>query len=235
LILGTNLWIGAQPAEKLPPLNVTKDKVVFDPKTAKIGDGGGVTDGCSGVGVQIVGRKDGKCQFAYNMSGCGGCQAFYRGEVPLDGGLVTIDVFNGGIRNSFPDKHLTLVRTTGPYITVLVEGTGEFVTYYHSERRSEMTPRKGDKVKLRFQVYNGQEFKQPLPSSAYYPTVEFVVGSGKHWPWLEVAMEEMTVGDRRQISVPVKIAEGAKKWLPAGSAAKVLYLEMSLISVERAK
>jgi hypothetical protein len=33
----------------------------------------------------------------------------------------------------------------------------------------------------------------------------------------------------------VKIAEGAKKWLPAGSAAKVLYLEMSLISVERAK
>jgi hypothetical protein len=99
---------------KLPPLNVEKNKLTFDPLTAAVGAHGSVHTGCDGVVVKIVSREKGVCQFTYTTDGCGGVFAYYRGEVAIDAGPVTVDVFNGGIRNSFPDKALTLLRRTGP-------------------------------------------------------------------------------------------------------------------------
>ena len=51
-------------------------------------------------------------------------------------------------------------------------------------------------------------------------------------PWLETAIENMTVGDTRQVDVPVS---PRAKWLPRSSDVKVIYLEMRLVSLERAK
>jgi hypothetical protein len=167
-------------------------------------------------------------------------------RVPVDSGLVTIEVGKfkrdmtsyPGVITSFPlDKAKVLRRGggVGGRWAVRVRDTEEFISIGPAERRSEMEPRKGDKVKFRFVVYSSAEFKQLMPKATIDPSVEFVVASGKAWPWLETAMEDMTVGDRRQIHVPVKVAEGATKWLPDPSAAKVIYLEMRLVSVERAR
>ena len=47
--------------------------------------------------------------------------------------------------------------------------------------------------------------------------------------------EDMTVGDSRQVTVPVKVTEGAKKWLPDPDGVKTLYVEIRLVSLERAE
>lgn len=221
------------PTEKLLPLNVTKDKLTFDPKTVEIGASGAVHTGCGGAVVKIISRDKGVCRFSYTTDGCGPVFAYFRGEVPIDAGAITVENFNGGIRKSFPEKHLTLVRTAGPCVSVLVEGTSEFVTYSHGERRSEMEPRAGDRVKFRLRAFTSREFKDLVPGAAYNPTTEFVVGKG--WPWLETAIEYMTVGDRRQIQVSAKLAAEVKQWLPEKHDSDVLYLELDLVSVERAK
>jgi FKBP-type peptidyl-prolyl cis-trans isomerase 2 len=98
-----------------------------------------------------------------------------------------------------------------------------------------MEPRKGDRVKFRFRVYDGPDFKKLLRNAGDDPSVEFVVGAGKVWAWLETAMEDMTVGDARQVDVPIKIAEEAKNWLSDPNAAKSLYVEIRLVSLERVK
>ena len=214
-------------------LTVTKDKLSFDPKTCKEGSGG-ITTGVGGARVKILGQKDGQCEFEYVTDGCGGCFAYYRCKVPVDSGPVTVAVVNGSIKTSFPLEKMKLLRTTGPAVTVLVGDTGEYVTYRPGERRSEMEPRKGDKVKFRCRVYDGPEFKQHLPNAAFDLPVEFVVGAGQAWPWLETAMEHMTVGDKRQVHVPMQIADGAAKWHPDPKA-KILYVELNLVSLERGK
>jgi hypothetical protein len=226
--------LAAAPDQPSSKVIVTKDKVTFDPKTCTTG-AGGVSTGVGGARVKVLGHKDGYCEFEYITDGCGGCFAYYRCKVPVDSGPVTVEVKNGGLKTSFPMEKAKLFRTTGPAVTVLVEGTEEFVTYRHHERRSEMEPKKGDKVKFRFRFYDGAEFKNVLQGAAFDPTVEFVVGSGTAWPWLETAMEHMTVGDKRQVQVPLKIAAGATKWLPPSATGKVLHVEISLVLLERAK
>ena len=226
---------GAQPEPKLPPLNVTKQKLLFNPKTCNIGDTGGVHTGCEGAVVKIIGRKNGKCRFTYNTDACGGVHSYYIGEVPVDSGPVTIEVFNGGIQRSFPTKTLKLIRSTGPLTTVLVKGTKGYVSFAFNERRSEMIPKNGDKVKFRFLFFKGREFKEHLPNARTDGVTEFTVGSDKSEPWLETAMEYMSVGDRRRIWLPSKIATGLGDWLPGENLPETLFVEIRLISLQQAK
>ena len=102
--------LAQQTAQILPPLNVDKDKITFDPQTVAVGAFGSVHTGCEGAAVKITSREKGLCHFSYTTDGCGGVFGYYRGEVPVTAGLVTVENFNGGIRNSFPEKSLTLVR-----------------------------------------------------------------------------------------------------------------------------
>jgi hypothetical protein len=155
---------------------VPKEKVTFDPKTCAAGSAGGLSDGNGTGSVKILGRRDGHCEFDYFTSGCGGVTSHYRCKVPY-GGIVKIEIVNGSIQTSFPLDKAKLLRSTGPVIEILVGDTGEYVKYHPHERRSEMELRKGDKVKFRFRVYDGAEFKQLLPKAAFDPSVEFVVGS----------------------------------------------------------
>jgi hypothetical protein len=113
-ILTFSQLLAQAPAEKLPPLNVEKNKLTFDPQTVAIGEHGAVHTGCSGVVLKITAREKGLCHFTYTTDGCGGVFAYYRGEVSVTAGPVTVEVFNGGIRNSFAEKNLTLIRSTGP-------------------------------------------------------------------------------------------------------------------------
>lgn len=232
-ILAMSPLLAQQTAQILPPLNVDKDKITFDPQTVAVGAFGSVHTGCEGAAVKITSREKGVCHFSYTTDGCGGVFGYYRGEVPVTAGLVTVENFNGGIRNSFPEKSLTLVRNTGPAVTVLVEGTGRYLTYFHGERRSAMEPRAGDRIKFRVRAYTSREFTELIPNAPFEPTFEFVAGQGS--PWLETAREFMTMGDKRQIQIPSELVREAKDLLPAKHDAEYLYLELNLVSLERPK
>jgi hypothetical protein len=222
---------------------VNKEKITFDPKTCTEGHGLFFW-GHGSSAVKILGHKDGHCVFEY-MAEVEMGHTIYHVRVPVDSGPVMIEegtikmgtTSYTGIITSFPLDKAKVVRRGGVrgYWEVRVGDTDAFVSFGPAERRSEMEPRKGDRVKFRFRVYDGPDFKKLLRSAGDDPSVEFVVGAGKSWAWLETAMEDMTVGDARQVDVPIKIAEEAKKWLSDPNAAKSLYVEIRLVSLDRAK
>ncbi|MSR32452.1 MAG: hypothetical protein EXR99_13215 [Gemmataceae bacterium] len=90
LIMALLSLVGACAEPPLPSLNRDKNKIAFDPKTCPIGASGGVHTGCMGVGIKILSRNETHCVFDYIADGC------------------------GGIRKSFPDTELKLLRHSGP-------------------------------------------------------------------------------------------------------------------------
>ena len=217
--------------------------ITFDPKTCVAGRGR-FPWGLGSCGVNVLGRKDGHCLFEYTQEVEMG-ETVYLVRVPVESGPVTVKI--GRVTRgtstydwpvtSFPLDQAKVLRRgsrRGGW-SVRVGDTDAFVTVHPAERRSEMAPRKGDTVKFWFDVYDGPQFKGRLPGAPFRPTAEFVIGSDKVWPWLAIAMEGMTVGDRVPVEVPVEVAAGAKEWLPKGSTATVLYLHVSLASTGRGK
>ena len=79
-----------QSEEKLPPLNVSKQIISFDPKTVEVGAMGHFL-GLMEVRVTILGRSDKNCLFEYSSLGCGGISATQRIEVPIGDGPVVFD------------------------------------------------------------------------------------------------------------------------------------------------
>ena len=240
----------APPKGPARPANPASSKVVvektaltFDPKTCAEGRGKFFW-GLGSCAVRVLGHRDGHCLFEYAQEVEMGATV-YLVTVPVDSGPVTvrIDRVTKGTSTydwpvtSFPlDKAKVLRRGGGRGAwEVRVGDTDAFVTVHPVERRSEMAPRAGDTVKFWFDLYDGPRFKDRLPGAPFRPTAEFVAGSDQVWPWLAIAMQDMTVGDRVPVEVPVAVAGGAKDWLPKGSKATVLYLEVSLVSVGRGK
>lgn len=212
---------------------VAKDRLSFDPLTVEVGSRAAVTDGQTGVLVKILGRREGLCEFEYVVDGYGGVFTHYLCQVPLDAGSVAVELMNGDARTSFPLDRAKLIRRNGAVVEVLVGQTGEYVSYHHGERRSEMEARPGDNVKFRLRFYDSPEFARSLPNAAVDQVVEYVAGSPTAWPWMEVATERMTVGDRRRAHVPMRIAEGLAKWLPDPEGMKVVHVELSFVGVVR--
>lgn len=217
---------------------VEGQSLTFDPKTCAPGRGQFYW-GLGSCAVKVLGRADGKCRFEYTQEVEMG-STVYLVEVPVAAGPVTVKVdrvTRGGSTyhwpvTSFPLDKAKVVRTGGGRGVQRVR-VGEpdlFVTVFPAENRSEMAPRKGDAVKCRFELFDGHDFKTPLPGAAARPTAEFVADSDGVWPWLAVVLDGMTVGDRRRAEVPVKAAPAAAAWLPKGSTATDLYVEVSLLS-----
>ena len=239
----------ARPPEARPEAPASSKVVVegtsltFDPKTCT-GGRGLFFWGHGSCAVTVLGHQGGKCAFEYAEEVEMGTTV-YLVRVPVDAGPVTVRIDNvtkGGSTydwpvTSFPlDKAKVVRRGGGRGIwSYRVGDTDDFVAVHPSERRSEMIPREGDAVKFRFELFTGRDFKDGLPGVAFQPTAEFVAGSDAVWPWLRIAMEDMTVGDRRRVEVPAEVADGAKAWLPKGSKEPVLYLEVSLLSIGRGK
>ena len=215
-------------------ITATKDSITFDPKSCTEGTAA-ISSGVQGARVKVLGRKAGFCEFEYVTDGCGGCFAYYSCKVPVDAGLVRIEVANGSIKTSLKAEQMLLVRTTGPHVTVLVGDTGEYVWHNNSLRASDMTPSKGDKVRFRFRVYATEEFKDYLAGAPFDRQVEFVWGSGQAWPWLEAGSAGMTVGERRLMRVPARIAVGTMEWLPKDFAGRTIYVEAAMVNLERGK
>lgn len=224
------------PKEKLPPLNVAKDKITFDPKTAEVGTRGSI-GGLIEVRVTILSRKDDKCVFEYYSVGCGGVDTVHRIEVPTDAGSITVETSTGSkpLAEQFPKGRVLYSRTMFSGVRALVPGTDEYVEFSLGSPVSEMYPQKGDKVKFRYMVFDSAKFDKHLQTGDFTQKVEFEVGSDKVWPWLVLAMEEMSVGDTRRVQVPVKVADGATKWLLKPEESKTLFAEIRLVSIERAK
>jgi hypothetical protein len=237
LAIGPNQAAWSQDKKASTKIVVEKTKITFDPKTCVEGRGV-IFWGHGSSSVKIIGQQDGHCVFEYIAEVEMG-QAHYVIRVPVDSGPVTVstDPLGMGITTSFPVDKSKVVRRGGGHGAweVRVPGTDEFVGYRPGEQRSEMEPRPGDKVKFRVRVYDGREYTKVLPMTEPHPAVEFVVGSGKGWPWLETAMEFMTVGDRRQVHVPAKVAPDLRKWLTDAKVSETLYVELSLVSLERGK
>ena len=239
--IGLALWgspsRAADPSEeKLPPLNVSKQKISFDPKTAVVGAVGQLL-GLEEVRVEILSRTGDKCLFEYYSVGCGGVANVERIEVPVDAGLVVVEwPKEGGTTKSFPKTARVIYsRISFSRVRALVPGTDEFVEFTTGSPVSEMFPQKGDKLKFRYMVFDSPKFDKHLLTGDFTQKVEFEMGSDKVWPWLVLAMEEMTVGDMRRVQVPVKVADGATKWLSEPGKSKTLFAEIRLVSIERAK
>lgn len=216
---------------------VDKASITFDPKTCAEGRGV-IYWGLGSSSVRVLGNKDGQCVFEYVAEVEMG-QTVYLVRVPADAGPVTVkaDPSGRGVVTSFPLDKARVVRRGGPHgcWEVRVGDTDDFVWYRPGERRSEMEPRAGDTVKVRLRVFDGPGFATPVRLTEPDPAVEFVLGAGKGWPWLETAMEGMAVGDRRQIHVPSKVAGGLTAWLAEPKVGKVLYVEASLVRLDRGK
>ncbi len=231
---------GASPAadqseEKLPPLNVSKQKISFDPKTVDVGAMGHFL-GLMEVRVTILSRSEKNCVFECYSLGCGGISATERIEVAVAEGPVVFDfseVATGA--NSLP-KSARVIYSRNHFsgVRALVAGTDEYIEYTLDSPQSEMYPQKGDKVEFRYLVFDSATFDHHLATADFTRKVEFEMGSDKLWPWLAQAMEAMSVGDERRIQVPVKIADGAIKWLREPEKSKTIYASIRLVSLERA-
>lgn len=219
--------------EKLPALNESKSRIVFDPKKVQIGARGAVNTGCGGVVVLIKARNAGICEFEYNTDGCGGVHSDFRCRVPLDSGLVTIEVNNGGITHSFDKAVMKKIRGSGPNGAMeVVEVAGEDVEIRRKSHASEMYANKGDTVRFRFRFYTDAELSKDDQTAAFNQMESFVMGSDAMWPWLAKVAEGMSVGDCWEVVVPTKIAAGAMKWQT--KAGPMLYIQLRMVGLERA-
>jgi hypothetical protein len=238
----------ARPPQARPEAPASSKVVVegtsltFDPKTCTEGRGQFFW-GLGSCAVRVLGREGGRRVFECTEEVEMGATV-YLVQAPPDAGPVTVKIDSvtkdGSTYDwpvtSFPLDKAKVVRRGGRGIwSYRVGDTDDFVGVHPAEPRSEMIPRAGDAVKFRFELFTGRDFKDRLPGAAFQPTAEFVAGSDAVWPWLRVAIEGMTVGDRRRVEVPAGVAEGAKGWLPKGSKEPVFYLEVSLLSMSRGK
>jgi hypothetical protein len=223
-------------AEKLPPLNVSKQKISFDPKTVAVGATGHYL-GLMEARVTILARDEMKCTFEYDSTGCGGVSNKQRIEVPITDGPVVFDFSEKATgENSLPKTARVIYSRNNLFgVRALVIDTDEYIEYTLGSPQSDMHPQKGDTVKFRYLVYESAKFDRHLATADITHKVEFVMGSDNMWPWLAQAMEEMSVGDERRIQVPVKVAAGAIKWLKEPEQTKTIYATIRLVSIERAK
>jgi hypothetical protein len=226
----------SQPAEKLPPLNVSKQKISFDPQTVQVGATGHYL-GLMEARVTILARNEIKCTFEYYSIGCGGVSTTQRIEVPIADGPVVFDFSEKATgENSLPKTARVIYsRNYLSGVRALVMNTDEYVEYTLGSPRSDMYPQKGDTVKFHYSVFESAKFDRHLATADFTHKVEFVMGADNMWPWLAQAMEEMSVGDERQIQVPVKASAGAIKWLKEPEQSKMIYATIRLVSIERAK
>jgi hypothetical protein len=222
---------------------VAGQSLAFDPKTCAPGRAR-FDWGLGSCTVTVLGRAGGKCRFEYEEEVEMG-RTVYLVEVPVGAGpvAVKIDRVTQGTSTfdwpvaSFPLDKAKVVRRGGGrgIMSVRIGDTEAIVTVHPSEARSEMAARKGDRVKYRFELFDGPRFETPLAGAPFQPTAEFEAGSAGVWPWLAIAAEGMTVGERRRVEVPVAAAAGAAAWLPKGSPATDLYVEVGLAAVGRGR
>lgn len=224
-----------QSEDKLPPLNVSKQKISFDPKTVDVGAMGHFL-GLMEVRVTVLDRNDKNCLFEYYSIGCGGISATERIEVPIADGPVVFDFSEVATGTDSLPKSARVIYSRNHFsgVRALVAGTDEYIEYTLDSPSSEMYPQKGDKVQFRYRVFDSAKFDHHLATADFTHTMEFEMGSDKMWPWLAQAMEAMSVGDERRIQVPVKIAGDAIKWLKDPENSKTLYATIRLVSLERA-
>lgn len=242
---GTLSLVAAPPEEGLSRLRVSKDKISFDPKTVEVGDYSSF-EGNWEVHAKILNREGDKCVIEHiTVAPRLVSESLHRIEVPVDAGPLTfgLDSDDGRLTSLPKGARMTYTRRYAYKdgrkqfgdARALVPGTDEWVEFSGGEpQNKKVKPRKGDTVQFSYSIFNSDKFDNPL-ESAHSGTQEFEVGSDKMWPWLVLAMEDMTLGDSRRVQVPVKVAEGATKWLLKPEQSKTIYAEIRLMFVERAK
>jgi hypothetical protein len=232
------IW-GQEDNTRSQGLNISDHKIVFDPATAELGATGHFL-GLQEVRISVVSRADNKCTFEHYTSGCGGVEKIKLIEVPVDAGEIVFELDGyGAISDTLPLSTRVVYSREysrdGYIVRALVPGTDEFVKFTKNGRpASEMFPQVGDKIKFRYIVFDSPDFESHLASADFTHPMEFDMGSDKTWPWLTIAMEDISVGDERRVQVPVKVAAGARKWLTEPEKSRTIYATIRLVSLERA-
>jgi hypothetical protein len=207
---------------------------------------GGFAWALGSVRVDVLGHLVGKCVFDYQWEVEGaGNYAVYRVRVPNDSGPVVIEAGRerGDAKNhwsyiftTFTREQAVLVRKANfGWLDDLVDGTEDFVAHRRAALGKGPAAAKGDKATMHFAVYLDAKFDRLADEAKQGQTVELTVGADNAWKWLNVAAADMSVGEKRQVKVPVKLAHGAREWVPGAKAGVTLYLEMELISAEHSK
>ncbi|XZE53865.1 FKBP-type peptidyl-prolyl cis-trans isomerase [Planctomycetaceae bacterium SH139] len=231
----TQVTWGQEDNTRSQGLNISDHKIIFDPATAELGATGHFL-GLKEVRISVVSRADDKCIFKYYTSGCGGVEQIKLIEVPVDAGEIVFEKDGyGAISDALPQSTRVVYSRDGYIVRARVPGTDEFVEFTKNGRpASEMFPQVGDKIKFRYIVFDSPDFESHLPSADFTHPMEFDMGSDKTWPWLTIAMEDISVGDERRVQVPVKVAAGARKWLTKPGNSQTIYATIRLVSLERA-
>jgi hypothetical protein len=227
--------------KKSSAVKVEGRRLSFDPKTCTEGYGH-VFFFSGSFAVQVIGHKDGQCRFEFTYEIEGG-YTVYLGQVPVNGGLVTIDA-QGPLETSFPWKSLTILRgysffSDWQWLPLLgAEGkvndleAKEMVSFRDKAVGKGAPPKPGDiiRVRLRFpEKLNGKDVARQNHEQ------EFVFGGRGEWKWLHTAVAEMRPGSTREVRISSDIAEGLKDLLPKFDPEWPIDMELELLSVSLPK
>lgn len=219
-------------------------RMSFDPKTCTEG-GARVFCFSGSVAVTVIGHKDGQCRFELTEEIEGG-YTVYLGQVPVNGGLVTIDA-QFPPKTSFPLKNLTILRGYSffsdwqwlPLIGAEGKahdlGAKEMVYIRDKAVGKGAAPKPGDviRVRLRFpEEFNGNELAKGAKQNHEQ---EFVFGGRGEWQWLNTAVAAMGAGGMREVRIFGEMAEGAKDLLPKFDPEWQIGIELELLSVSLPK
>ena len=189
---------GARSKSGSSAVTVDGNKLTFDPKTCTRGSGG-VAHGLGSVRVNVLRHEDGNCVFEFNREIEGG-YSVYLCRVPVDGGPVTVT----GWTTSFPLDKCLMVRqgnvlngqSSVLYRDQPIPGTDRYLLRSETEAGKGTPPKAGQKIRLRANVYSDGGFGERAKNAKPDQSVEFVLGTGKPWTWLDVAVTGALVGEK---------------------------------------
>ena len=239
--------VGAPPATRPSPVEVTGTRLTFVPKTAAEGEGG-FSWALGSVSVKLRGHRDGRCEFDYTweVEGAGNYQV-YRVSVPLDSGPVVIDAagrhhddahrWSGGVFTSFTEEQSTLIREAQfGWLVDPLPGTKESVSHRPFRPGDRDKPLSdGDVVTVRFLVHVPRpdgEFGNLAGEQWQRQGATVPLRGETQWKWAQHVLREMNLYEIRQVRLPARIAGPAARWLPGYDEKSVILVEMQAVAVE---
>ena len=234
-------------AVALTPITRTNTGASFDPKTVAPGSHTFSTDR-EAVRINMHGRRDGVCQFDYIVSDSKGAYTWNRVKVPVEIGLVTINVGEHGLETSFPQEAIELlwsgdgtaaspgekermakIPTNQQEIT---EGRS-LDNYYRDDLVGEGAEAvAGSDVVVRYRVFANEYFEEPLPGYDEPRVLHVRLGDGRAGTSVESAVVGMKVGGKRRVMIWEQLSAAVREEVGGWQPDKQMPVVFELVKVK---